>query len=203
MNPDDYKKAWQMHSSTARLTTDAERLLNEVQSKHRSFTSTIFWRDVREVGVALVMVPVWIVMGINMSLPWTWYLAIPGLLWIAGFMLVDRMLQKRLKSGASDSLREHVKGSLADVNHQIWLLRNVVWWYLLPIALPMLLFFGQIAWNGGPAGFFAIATAAALEFVAFGWIYRINQAAVKSQLEPKRQELEAVLAGLEENVEPR
>jgi hypothetical protein len=96
-----------------------------------------------------------------------------------------------------------VKGSLADVNHQIWLLRNVAWWYLAPIAVPMLLFFAQISWAGGVAGLFGMAAVVALESVMFGWIYRINQAAVVSHLEPRRRELEAVLAGLEENVEPR
>ena len=39
----------------------------------------------------LLMVPLWIYMGVKLSLPWTWYLTVPALLWVAGYMLVDRM----------------------------------------------------------------------------------------------------------------
>ena len=52
MNPDDFKQAWQAQSSQTRLTIDAELLLKEVRRNQQHFTAMIFWRDVREVGIA-------------------------------------------------------------------------------------------------------------------------------------------------------
>ena len=83
------------------------------------------WRDVREVGTSLVMVPVWLALGIGLSLPWTWYLTVPAMLWIAGFMLVDRKRHPRQASEPGEPLLIGANKSLAQVEHQIWLLRNV------------------------------------------------------------------------------
>ena len=98
MNPDPLQQAWHSQAVQTRLTIDADLLLKEVQRNQQTFTALIFWRDVREVGVSLLLIPVWVYMGVRMSLPWTWYLTIPALVWIAGFMLLDRIRQKRRSS---------------------------------------------------------------------------------------------------------
>src|SRR6478609_5413436 len=91
MNPDDFQQAWRSQASQTRLMVDADLLLEDVRRRQLMFTRTILWRDVREVGVSLLMVPVWIYLGVKQSLPWTWYLMVPVFLWIAGYMLADRM----------------------------------------------------------------------------------------------------------------
>ena len=199
MNPDDFKQAWQTQTSQTRLTIDAELLLQEVRRNQQHFTATIFWRDVREVGTAFLLVPLWFYMGVKLSLPWTWYLTVPVLLWVAGFMLADRMRHKRQLPEPGEPLRQRVESSLAQVDHQIWLLRNIFWWYLLPLALSVLAFFGQIAWLGQSNGWL---TALVVTFVvlvvviALAGAYALNQNAVRTQLEPRRRELEALLTSL-------
>jgi hypothetical protein len=201
MNPDDFKQAWQTQTAQTRLTIDADLLLQEVRRNQRYFAAMIFWRDVREVGAALVMVPLWFYLGVQLSLPWTWYLTVPALVWIAGFMLADRMRHKRQPPEPGEPLRQRVESSLAQVEHQIWLLRNVFWWYLLPPALSILAFFGQIAWElreGGWPMALVIAGLAAIAVSILVYIYSLNQKAVRSELEPRRQELEALLMSLKD-----
>jgi hypothetical protein len=160
----------------------------------------IFWRDVREVGVSLVLLPIWVAMGLGMGLPWTWYLVIPGLVWIAVFMTADRMRQRRRRAGPGDPLVRGVKSALAEVEHQIWLLRNVLWWYLMPVAVPMPAFFFQLFWQRSRGNVWEAAIAMSFGTVivggVFAWIYWINQNAVRSTLEPRRQELAAMLKSL-------
>ena len=201
MNPDNFQQAWQGQSSQTRLMVDAELLLKEVQRNQRHFTATIFWRDVREVGTALLMVPLWFYLGVKLSLPWTWYLTVPVLVWVAGFMLADRMRHKRQPPASGEPLRPRVESSLAQVEHQIWLLRNVFWWYLLPIALPVLAFFGQMAWLVRSGGWWTAPVVALLVLpavIALAAAYRLNQDAVRSELEPRRQELETLLMSLQD-----
>jgi len=92
-----------------------------------------------------------------------------------------------------------VKESLTQVEHQIWLLSNVFWWYLLPFTISILAFFGHVTWQasknwlealggGGPLFAFLLAI--------FYFVDYINQHAVRTQLEPRRQELLALLANL-------
>jgi hypothetical protein len=201
MNPDKFQQAWQTQSSRSRLTIDADLLLKEVRRNQRHFTATIFWRDVREVGTAVLLVPLWFYMGMKLSLPWTWYLMVPALVWIAGYMLADRIRHKRQPPEPSESLRHSVEISLAQVEHQIWLLRSVLWWYLLPLGLPMLAFFGQLAWEARSGGWLtalAFAGMVSVAMIILACVYRLNQSAVCSALEPRRQELEALLMSLKD-----
>jgi hypothetical protein len=201
MSPEYFQQAWQAQTSQTRLTIDAELLFQEVRRNEQYFAATIFWRDVREVGTSLLLMPVWLYLGIKQSLPWTWYLTVPALLWIAGYMLADRRRHKRQPPESGEPLRLRVERSLAQVEHQIRLLRNVLWWYVLPLALPMLTFFGQVTWEERSGGWWTALTLAvvvALAVIVFAGVYWLNQYAIRSELEPRRQELEALLRGLKD-----
>ena len=142
----------------------------------------IFWRDVREVGACLLILPVWIFMGVRQSLPWTWYLVIPVLFWIAGFILADRLRHKRRSADPAESLRSRVSHSLEQVEHQMWLLRNLHWWYLLPIAVAVAAFFAQVTWREHAWGWWtalALSLAVAIVAIVLGFIYWLNQFAVR------------------------
>jgi len=203
MDPDNLKQAWQSQASQTRLTIDAELLVTELRRNQQQFFATIFWRDVREIGVCLLMVPLWIYRGMSQSTPWTWYLTVPAMLWVAGYMLVDRIRYTRQPPEPSESLRQHVESSLAQVEHQIWLLRNVHRWYLLPPSLSLLAFLSQLAWllrSGGWWTVFAVIDAIVLLALCFAAIYRLNQYAVRTVLEPRHQELETLLMSLKDEM---
>jgi hypothetical protein len=199
MEADNLQQAWQSPASHSRLAIDADLLLQEVQRKQRAFRATVFWRDFREIGVALVLVLVWIAMGLALDMPWSWYLTVPALIGVAGFLLVDRLRHRRAARAADQPLRQHVELSLAEVEHQIWLLRNVFWWYLLPFLLPMFAFLLHLAWLDPGRGLVALSVlgvVAAIIIATFGLVHRINQLAVRTHLEPRRQELKSLLAAL-------
>lgn len=201
MSSEELKDAWQAQPPDRQLSVDLEQLLAEVRRNQLQFRATIFWRDIREVGTALVMIPVWLVMGITMKLPWSWYLVIPALVWVAVFMLVDRRRHRRPPAAAEAPLREYLESCLADVEHQIWLLRNVFWWYLLPIALGVLAFVAEVAWRTRQGGWSALLAAALVTMTCLGVfaaIHWMNQFAVRTFLEPRRQELLALRTSLEE-----
>src|SRR3954469_20531402 len=113
MTPDEIKQLWQSQGS-ARITIPGKLLLDQVQRNERSFSSMIWWRDVREIGVAVALIPIWILMGRRAALPWTWYLAIPGILFVAGFMVVDRFLHKPAVE-TPEPLKQAVQTALAQV----------------------------------------------------------------------------------------
>lgn len=205
MTPDEIKEAWQTQTSQTRLTIDVELLLQEVQRNQQYFSAMIFWRDVREVGTALVLAGLSLYVGIGLSMPWTWYLASLALVWIGGFMLTDRMRHKRRPPGPSEPLRPRLECSLAQVEHQIWLLRNVFWWYLLPIAVAVLPFFVHSAWQDRAGGWWiALALGLVIVFTVavLGVVYWVNQIAVRSAFEPRRQELEMLLVSLQDESPP-
>jgi len=200
MDPDKYQQAWQADAAQTRVTIDADSLSKEVQRSHQGFQSTIFWRDVREAGISLLLIPCWFYMGSTLTLPWTWYLGVPALIWVAGFFVVDRKRHPRRQSGPGEPLLFYVKESLTQVEHQIWLLRNVFWWYLLPFSISSMAFFLQVAWQTssdwwefvGFGGFLSVFLLG-----IYGATYLLNQRAVRVRLEPRRKDLLKLVASLE------
>jgi hypothetical protein len=202
MDSDPLKQAWQAQAAQTRLVVDYEQILAEVRRNQRALTAAVFWRDVREVGVSLLGVPLWVYLGIAFSLPWMWYLTVPALLWIAGFLLVDRRRHSRRPPEPAEPLLSCVERSLSQVEHQIWLLRNLAWWYLLPLAVSVLAFVGQVAWLDRSFGWltalFTVVVVAVVGLV-FAGVYRLNQTCVRSALEPRRRELQELLASLKDS----
>lgn len=200
MEPDLFQQAWRAQSSRTRVTIDADLLSKEVERNHQAFQTTILLRDVREVSVAVVMIPVWCFLGAWMALPWTWYLTVPAFIWVAGFILIDRMRHPQKSSAPGEPLVQSVRVSVTEVEHQIWLLRNVFWWYLLPFTASLLAFSIQKIWQTYQVtGWEALAGGGvSVVFIAalYSGIYWLNQVAVRKQLEPRRQELLALLASL-------
>ena len=146
MNFDDMQKAWQSHDARAKVMIDAEVLLKEVRHNQRSFWAMIFWRDAREVGVAAWMTWLFLHWGIRDRMLAVYLLAFTCF-GVGAFMVADRLIQRRKQPPLNDSLKACIEGSLFHVNHQIWLLRNVFWWYLLPLGGGIAGFLGYLAWR--------------------------------------------------------
>lgn len=203
MNFEDLQKSWQAQDAGRKITINADLLLKEVRHNQQSFRRIIFWRDVREVGVAAILVPVFIAAGLKVS--WTLHLCAFGCLVVGSYFLLDRWRQRKKTTDLHGSLKDCAATSLAEVSHQIWLLKNVIWWYLMPIFVPIMIFFGWVAWQlPVPAGEKIMCLLPHTSFVVllYAGIYWLNQCVVKKQLEPRRRELEELLAELESGTPP-
>lgn len=153
----------------------------------------------------LLSCPLWVYLGVKRSSPRTWYLSVPALLWIAEYMQEDRIRHKRQLPEPGEPLRRHVEISLAQDGYQIRLLRNVFWWCLLPLALAMLAFFGQAAWQERSGGWWtalAVSEVVALGVFVLASVYWLNQHVVRTKLEPRRRVLETLLLSFEDETRP-
>ena len=204
MNFEDLQKVWQSQDAAAKVTINTDVLMKEVRRNQRQFRATIFWRDVREVGVAAFLTWLFLHWGIR-DQNWSLHLVAFGCFFVGAFIVVDRLIQHQRRPMMNDSLRACVESSLSQVSHQIWLLKNVFWWYLLPIDAGLGVFIAKQAWQERHAG---LSVMVGLLFYALfcgvtGWgIYWLNQFAVRKTLEPRRQELATLLAGTGNAVQP-
>lgn len=203
MNFEDFQKSWQLQDSGKKITINADVLLNEVRRNQKQFRWIILTRDMIEVAVAAVLVPYFIIAGLRIS--WTLHLCAVGCFVVGAYFLIDRRRQRRKTPDLHDSLKDCAATSLAEVCHQIWLLKNILWWYLLPIFVPIMVFFGWIAWRGpAPIGvkILHLLPATISVVLVYAGIYWLNQHAVKKQLNPRKQELEKLLNELGSEYNP-
>lgn len=80
----------------------------------------------------------------------------------------------------------------ARVVEQVKLLQNVLWWYLLPLGLGVVLFLAgpwSAPWQIGAAVLAVLAL--------YGWIYRLNQKIVRTELQPELGRLDEALSALQ------
>jgi hypothetical protein len=194
---DELQRTWQSQASGLQLTIDADMLLKEVRRNQRDFEATVFWRDVREVGVAIPTGAFFISLGITLC-EWEWFLLALSMLWLAGFLVVDHMRQKRKTPVLREPLTACMESSLAQVNHQVRLLKNVLWWYLLPPGISFAVVLCSFAWELRHVWWLSLMFLAlvGLGAVFFWFAYWLNQRCVRKELLPRRQELEALLDSL-------
>ena len=202
MKFEDWQKAWQSQNAGARVTINADVLLKEVRRNQKHFLAMIFWRDVREVGVAYLLAAFFIVYGGRRD--WTPLLVGLACFGVGTFILADRLRQRRRQPAPNDSLRVCAEDSLNQVKHQIWLLRNVFWWYLLPIGAPLAVSTVAAIWHTRHvANELAGRCLYGLFCVLLFWaVYWLNQFAVRKTLAPRQRELEALLAQTETPTPP-
>jgi hypothetical protein len=209
MNFEDLQKAWQCQDANAKNTINANAnvLLKEFR-RTQQLWATLFWSEgTLEIGGGFLMTLFFSYLGLRQA-SWTpfrlpnWDLLLvafgcAGVGTFQAFMLVDRIVQRRTQTSANDPLKACIEASLNEVNHDIWLQRNVFWWCWLPFITALAVCFGHASLRFHSPKF--------LEFLVLfviplaWWGYRLSQFTVRKALEPRRQELEALLASLAEN----
>jgi Na+/proline symporter len=198
MEFDDLQKAWQGQKAPERVTISAEALLREVRRNELSLRATLIWRDVREVSAAVLLAAWFSFKGLR-DHAWSDCVCAALCAGVGVFIIIDRLARKGTQRSFTGTLKSCLESSLAEVNHQIWLLRNVFWWYLLPLliasAISMCNTNARRPHFNQPAAIGAMITALLVAWF-FRWVYRLNQAAVARTLEPRRRELEELMTGL-------
>ena len=153
MNDDPVCRLWQ--STPAGVEGDTMKTLETIRKKARAFERTIFWRDTREIGVAMVMVPIFVYVAIRSR---------PSPLTCAGFILTAlsclfiaawlwRSRRGAPRPAPDDNVAAYGRALLAGYDHQIALLRSAKYWYVLPIYASMLtILAGVVAMTAAPLG---------------------------------------------------
>jgi hypothetical protein len=198
MTFNELQKTWQKDTSISKLTIDPDLLFREVKRNKKHFESTIFWRDVREVGVSFTLAIFFLYLSMKSNL-WSLYILALACIFVGVFMVIDRIIQKKKLPKPSDSLADCIKISLTQVKHQIWLQRNVFGSYLLPFAVGISLFWVNVAWkihNDSLTGLIFIGGCFVGLIILYTGIYYLNQYAIRKGLMPRKKELESLLNGL-------
>jgi hypothetical protein len=153
MNDDPVCSLWQ--STPAGAERDAKQMLELIRKKARAFERTIFWRDAREIGAALLMVPLFVYVAIQ---------ARPAPLMSAGLMftalcclfIAGRLWRSRRvnpRPAPEDSVAAYGSALMAGYDRQIALLRSAKYWYVLPLYVSSLtILAGVVAQIAAPLG---------------------------------------------------
>ncbi|WP_066836766.1 hypothetical protein [Rufibacter ruber] len=189
----DLKNLWQKGPSPSQIHLNQEVLLQEIRAEATATDQKIKTRDRREIGVALVVLPVFALTAWLMPFPLTKLgagLVIPWCLLIV-FQL-KRARQNRVQD-FSAPLQEYLHQYRQYLLRQAQLLKSAWYWYILPFTVCMVLFIcgfplslGKMIFNLGIILGMSV------------FIYLANRHALKHELQPLLIKVERALSALKE-----
>ncbi len=205
MTFDELQKTWQSQESSFKLRIDSDVLFKEVRRNKKHFESAVFWRDVREIAAGTFAILGFLGFSVFFFYRGLTLVALGSVLaalfvlWVVLFFIADRVVQRKRHPSRDKSLTACIEDSLAQVNHQIWLLKNVFWWYLLPPGIGVVILSGTMVWQ-----IYAVVKPVLIELLenltlvalVFWGVYLLNQRAVRKDLMPRKVELESLLNSL-------
>lgn len=124
----------------------------------------------------------------------------PVLLWIAIVYLLTLKQYSKRPIASGQPVLDSVKESLAQVEHQIWFMRSLLWWNLLPVAVTLLAYSAHATWEMTLPWWgrvLVIGSWAFLLYHALRWMSRMNELSVQKELEPRRSDLKKIIRNLE------
>jgi hypothetical protein len=198
VDPDNLQRAWQTQSSQTKVSIDADVLLKVVQRDQHSFRSVVKSSDYWGMGIAILMLPVWIYMGVTKSSPWTWYLTLPVLVWWVAFPIVYRMRHPQKAAQPDEPLVDCVERSLAEVDEQIWYHSKSFWWSTSPLFVSVVIFAFHSAWLRSDGWLDLLSNMDSVVFFLsfFSFLYFLSEKCGCKKYEPRRQELLTLLKSL-------
>lgn len=193
MTLDDWKDTWQAADESAESALSDEDLLRLVKEQSKAFDQKIRRRDRRE-GIAAALVAL---LFSTMLLDPSWLVRIGALIVIGSSAFVYWTLRRARTGYAPPSLDQPVAAAIRTerekVDEQIRLLKTVLWWYLLPPGVGLLL----VVVGDAGLSWFTLGYGVGVALLG-GGIYYFNQRKVRAHLRPRRKELTRLLRQVEE-----
>ena len=181
MNIDEIKETWDNQDEPELATFDREKLAGSLKGEQSRFNRAIFWRDFREVGCVVVAIRA------REEIAWPLYLSVALLLGVGAYLIWHTRQWKDKEKQFSNSLRDELRKTWAQLDHQQRLLRwLVIWIYILPIFVVIYLLNWQDLLNGHEQ----IADFKRGVMIAFGLslaVYAINRLAARATQNEKRK----------------
>ena len=196
MNASELEDIWKRQQAVTPSPETLSRITASVRESDGRFRRKIWWRDLREIGAALVVAGFFILVGQT----WLRWISVGCSLFVAAVIISSRLILKRDRENSSVIAR--LREMIRETEMQIKLLRSVLWWYLLPCGI------GTIAFVlDHPFKFSKISPSNLLIFggmiaASFLGVYWLNQRAVRKVFEPRRARLQRALAELSQESAP-
>lgn len=206
----ELKNIWKNSAKIEKVKFDTSRLLIEINDRMTQLERGIRRRDRREIGTALVSIPVFAYIAYVIPFPLTKVGAILAILNFVYFIYRLRTNKKRKRPTQLDaSFANQLENQKANLKEESRLLNTVEYWFLIPAFIPYCLSIiglgnpADYDWNSDVARMFfplplsAKITSIVIAVVMFTLIIWVNKRVVKKTLKPMIADIENIQEQLE------
>jgi hypothetical protein len=200
MNWNDLKTIWSSQDLSAGPGADLATLQRSFETKRRKLARGLFRRDLVEAVAGVLVAGVFAYTGWQMGRAgWPIALAVVLMLGLTGFFVQQRVRAHRQRLGSDAPLLAKLEADLAELRHQRCLLLNVGKWYLAPcIAAAAIVACTALVHAPIPLAPKLLAGGIMLLLLALTYwsVWALNRRAVRSQIDPRLEELEELYQSL-------
>ncbi len=213
MDLDDYKDVWQGLDDSVKSGVEADAVVATCRKRVKRFRVGLLVSDILEIGVGLVMVWVWlspfnkVFSGHELLMS----LGAGAIFFVCVFLAVARVLRHLRERRPFVSVSDGLLRQLYAVNQRIWLLRNLIWWYLTPCAIAILTVLIAVGTEVRKSHVTLAASGVDVKrnffigegiyvfccILVFVGVYYLNQRAVRKELLPLKENLEQLVRDIE------
>ena len=188
MNASELEHLWQKQQPIELTPEKIARITAIANEVDRGFRRKIMWRDIRELGAALIMAVVIALLGKT----WVRWVAVASCLFVVAWIIKSRIVARPGRE--MPSVIERLHQMIRETEIQIKLLRSVLWWYLLPCAVGIFAI-ALDAQKSSPRDFnMSFLLKVVVGVALFAFVYWMNQRAARQKLVPRRDKLRRALA---------
>ncbi len=201
MKFDDLKQDWQKNIEQVSAPDNLNKVINMLEEETTKIDKEIKRRDFLEISIAVLLIPVW-VLGLFIS---------KGSIQTVGYVIAiasciyipyKLMSAKKVTAPKLSNIKAFLEREKQKVSQQKQLLESVVWWYIAPLTLSIVLITlgGTVNETGLPSmndHLFIYYGCLVLLIVG---IYFLNKRAAKKKFGPLLTNIEQRLAEISPNI---
>jgi len=138
MNDKELKKIWKDASRNDRIQLNHQKILNDMNTANQKLDNQIKWRNIRETGAAIFVI---VVFSIFFLFAKNSLIKIgAATVVLAAIYIIYKLYKVRSKkhiNGIALSIKEQLVHRLNYLKQERALLKNILYWYILPLLLPL------------------------------------------------------------------
>ncbi|MBL0745217.1 hypothetical protein [Chryseolinea lacunae] len=195
MIEDELVKIWQSSPNQERVKFEKSRLMIDVQSNLDTFHRKIKTRDWAEQIAALLGMPVFAYYAYHFPFVLTKIASVLIIVWGIYVIYRLRSARKHKPTAFTETYLQYLYKSREYLNIQKQMLDNILYWYILPAMILMILF----VLGPGVAGRLPKIMKTSAGIVGLSVvIYYLNKRAVKTQFIPRLEKIDKLIKVMEE-----
>ncbi|WP_448547513.1 hypothetical protein [Thalassotalea fusca] len=198
MKFDDLKQNWQESIAQQDSSENLSEVIAVLATETKKLDNHVKYRDILEISIAIFLIPFW-VYGLMNSVSTMQSLGCI-LAIISSVYIPYRLIKaKKVPLAKDNSVREYLLSEQQKVAQQKALLESIVWWYITPITVSVLLI--TLGANVDASGLPQINQHMMIYYASVALlvvgIYLLNMRAAKKRFGPILEKIEERLAELE------
>lgn len=190
MEFDEIKKIWDEQNQEPLYAINETALHRSIKSRKNRAARLNNLNDIGLIAIGIITAIIYSFLSIINETPTVYdYLIVAACLFITGYIWISRVRRKKQEQTFPRTMLGDLDHAIANVSYEAKRSKNMVWWYILPLAILVMLNMSLGQGDVSVWKWVIIAAAFVLSALLMRWEYNCRQKPRQQKLEALREKL--------------